>query len=161
MELWAAFIFAVILNFCILSSGKDVSVPRSCNCISLDGNSHFSFSKQSWQVKMYASTLLFHKKLLPKLSISGKLFSYLTNPLGEHHQGSDRWSKGRVAFRFQGAEIHCQSKHSHRVRSGRDLTWHFRFKWSSSQNLARIVKIPPSHILQTNLSHENISFISL
>lgn len=38
---------------------------------------------------MYTSTLLFHMKLLPKISISEKLFSCLINPLAEHHQGSD------------------------------------------------------------------------
>lgn len=30
---------------------------------------------------MYSSTLLFHEKLLPKMSISEKLFSCLTNSL--------------------------------------------------------------------------------
>lgn len=47
MELLATFIFAAILKSFILSTGKDVTVPRSCSCVSLDGNSHFSFSKQS------------------------------------------------------------------------------------------------------------------
>lgn len=43
MELLAAFIFAPIVNLFVLSTGKDVTVPRSCSCISLDGNYHFSF----------------------------------------------------------------------------------------------------------------------
>lgn len=62
---------------------------------------------------MYSSTLLFHDKLLPKMSISEKLFSCLTNSLvniSKDMMGLRR----KVVFIFQG--LRCsQSKHGHRT----------------------------------------------
>lgn len=123
MQLLGAFIVVAIKKN--TSACKDVTVLEAeiWSCVSLDGNSHSSFSKQSWKIKMYSSTLLFHDKLLPKMSISEKLFSCLTNSLvniSKDMMGLRR----KVVFIFQG--LRCsQSKHGHRTGTEGEIpTWH-------------------------------------
>lgn len=164
MQLLGAFIVVAIKKIHQLAKMSLLEV-EIWSCVSLDGNSHSSFSKQSWKIKMYSSTLLFHEKLLPKMSISEKLFSCLTNSLvniTKDMMGVRR----KVVFIFQG--LRCsQSKHGHRARREGEIPPDIRCKQSPDciyempGMLEQSVFCPALAQTPSKPSYKNSCFISL